>query len=91
MIVGIIGLLKYEHAGPDPYSGMHELRATVTGVDNSALVEMGTARIGGQHVTAILMEGEVKGQTVIGVNQLTGSRKWTKFSIPAIPSLWLCA
>ncbi|MFW5498784.1 MULTISPECIES: YibE/F family protein [unclassified Maridesulfovibrio] len=72
MIVGIIGLLKYEHAGPDPYSGMHELRATVTGVDNSALVEMGTARIGGQHVTAILMEGEVKGQTVIGVNQLTG-------------------
>ncbi len=72
MIAGIIGLLKYEQAGVDPNTGMHELRATVTAVDNSALVEMGTARIGGQHVTAILMEGEPKGQTVTGVNQLTG-------------------
>lgn len=72
MTVGIVGLLKYEQAGVDPNTGMHELRATVTAVDNSALVEMGTARIGGQHVTAILMEGEPKGQTVTGVNQLTG-------------------
>ncbi|NDV24462.1 YibE/F family protein [Desulfovibrio sp. JC022] len=72
MIVGIIGLLQSENSGPDLNTGMHELRATVTAVNNEALVEMGTARIGGQHVTAILQEGEAKGQTVTGPNQLTG-------------------
>ncbi|WP_415712946.1 YibE/F family protein [Maridesulfovibrio sp.] len=72
MIVGLVGLLKYEDPGTDIKNGLHELRATVTAVNNDALVEMGTARIGGQHVTAILQEGEVKGQTVTGVNQLTG-------------------
>ncbi|WP_319781119.1 YibE/F family protein [Maridesulfovibrio sp.] len=72
MIVGLVGLLKYEDPGTDIKTGLHELRATVTAVNNDALVEMGTARIGGQHVTAILQEGEVKGQTVTGVNQLTG-------------------
>ncbi|TIH12379.1 YibE/F family protein [Marinifilum sp. JC120] len=72
MIVGLIGLLQSENSGPDLNTGMHELRATVTAVNNEALVEMGTARIGGQHVTAILQEGEAKGQTVTGPNQLTG-------------------
>ncbi|WP_321403682.1 YibE/F family protein [Maridesulfovibrio sp.] len=72
MIVGLVGLLKYEDPGTDIKTGLHELRATVTAVNNDALVEMGTARIGGQHVTAILQDGEVKGQTVTGVNQLTG-------------------
>ncbi len=72
MIAGILAVLQYENNGPDLKAGTHELRATVTAVNNEALVEMGTARIGGQHVTAILQEGEAKGQTVIGVNQLSG-------------------
>ncbi|WP_419779711.1 YibE/F family protein [Maridesulfovibrio sp.] len=72
MIVGIVGILQYENSGPDLKTGMLEVRATVTSVDNEALVEMGTARIGGQYVNAILQEGEAKGQTVTGVNQLTG-------------------
>ncbi|NDV27771.1 YibE/F family protein [Desulfovibrio sp. JC010] len=72
MIAGIIGLLQYENSGTDTKAGLYELRATVTAVNNEALVEMGTARIGGQHVTAILQEGEAKGLSVTGVNQLSG-------------------
>ena len=41
MIVGIIGILQHENSGTDPKTGMHELRATVTAVNNEALVEMG--------------------------------------------------
>lgn len=82
MIVGIICLLQYENSGPDLKTGMHELRATVTAVNNEALVEMGTARIGGQHVTAILQEGEAKGQTVIGVNQLNGQPEMDEIFYP---------
>ncbi|WP_320008171.1 YibE/F family protein [Maridesulfovibrio sp.] len=72
MIVGLVGILQYENSGQDLKTEMYEVRATVISVNNESLVEMGTARIGGQHVTAILQQGEAKGQTVIGVNQLTG-------------------
>ena len=72
MIVGIVCILQYENSGPDMKTGMYEVRATVLSVNNESLLEMGTARIGGQHVTAILQQGEAKGQTVTGVNQLTG-------------------
>ncbi len=72
MICGIIWLLQHEQAARTGDPNVKELRAVVTDVDNSALVEMGTARIGAQHVDAVLMEGEVKGQAVRGVNQLTG-------------------
>lgn len=72
MIIGIIGLLQYEQADRNTNPNVHEVRAVVTEVDNSPLVDMGTARIGAQRVTAIVTEGEVKGETVTGINQLVG-------------------
>lgn len=72
MICGIIWLLQHEQSARQRDPNVKELRAVVTDVDNSSLVEMGTARIGAQHVDAVLTEGELKGQKVRGVNQLTG-------------------
>ncbi|WP_027722343.1 YibE/F family protein [Maridesulfovibrio zosterae] len=82
MIAGIIGLLQYDQSMNTGSPDVHEVRAVATSVDNTALVDMGTARIGAQHVTAVLMEGEAKGKNVVGVNQLTGQLEMDEVYYP---------
>ncbi len=72
MIIGMVALLQHGEAGRDTQPDVYELKAVATKVDDSSLINMGTARIGTQHVTAILMEGPAKGKEVVGVNQLVG-------------------
>lgn len=49
-----------------------EVRAKVIGVDNSAVVDAGISKIGGQLVRAKILEGEYKGNIIDVSNELIG-------------------
>ena len=82
MIIGMIALLQHEQAGRNTQPDVYELQAVATKVDDSSLINMGTARIGAQHVTAILMDGVAKGMEVTGVNQLVGQPEMDEIYSP---------
>lgn len=82
LIALIVVLLNLEQAGRNTDPRIRELRAVVTEVDNTSIVNMGTAIIGAQHVTALLMEGEARGKTVRGVNQLIGQPEMDELYSP---------
>ncbi|WP_320169888.1 YibE/F family protein [Maridesulfovibrio sp.] len=82
LIIGVICLLRFDRSGHDLDPAIHEWQAVVTEVDNDAIVHMGTAIIGTQYVTAVLTEGEIKGKTVRGINQLIGQPEMDEVYAP---------
>ncbi|WP_432736087.1 YibE/F family protein [Maridesulfovibrio sp. FT414] len=87
LIAAVIWLFQHEQASRNYDQAIKELRAVVTDVDNSSILEMGTARIGTQHVDVLLMEGEVKGQNVRATNQLTGQPEMDEIYYPGDTAL----
>lgn len=70
IITVLMGLMAFSHK--ESHTGVIEVKAFVTGVDNSEIMTNGVSSIGFQSVDIELMAGHLKGMKLTAVNQLNG-------------------
>ena len=73
LLIVVLLVIPTGFEGAVNYQSADRASARVTAVDNSAIVDTGLVRSGEQRCQLELLSGKFKGQTVDGMNMLTGS------------------
>ena len=78
LLIGLLIAIPTGYEDAVQYREAERCIATVTAVDNSAIVDTGLVRSGEQRCTVVFTNGKFKGQTAIGINLLQGSLEQDK-------------
>ena len=81
LLAFVLWLLPTGYEGAQIYQEADRCRAVVTAVDNSSIIDTGLVRSGEQRCTMTLETGLFAGQTVTGVNMLSGSLEADKIFV----------